>query len=161
MGLGLVYMLRCNDGSFYTGWTNNLRLRLKNHRQGKASKYTRSRLPVCLVYLETHPTASLARQREMRIKRMSRREKLALVASFRNYSHRMKAFWDTLSLEVNKMTHIITDECVNCGACAPECPVNAISEGDTKYIIDAETCIDCGNCADVCPVGAPIPEEDA
>ncbi|ABZ85053.1 4fe-4S ferredoxin, iron-sulfur binding domain protein [Heliomicrobium modesticaldum Ice1] len=58
------------------------------------------------------------------------------------------------------MTHIINDDCVNCGACAPECPTNAISEGPDKYIIDADKCIDCGACADVCPVGAPRPEGD-
>ncbi|KAB2954138.1 4Fe-4S dicluster domain-containing protein [Heliorestis acidaminivorans] len=56
------------------------------------------------------------------------------------------------------MTHIINDDCVNCGACAPECPVNAISEGPDKYHIDPETCIDCGACVDVCPVDAPRPE---
>lgn len=53
------------------------------------------------------------------------------------------------------MAYKISDECVSCGSCAAECPVSAISEGDSKYVIDAGTCIDCGNCADVCPVGAP------
>ena len=48
--------------------------------------------------------------------------------------------------------------CVSCGACAAECPVNAISQGDTQFVIDADTCIDCGNCANVCPVGAPCQE---
>ena len=52
------------------------------------------------------------------------------------------------------MAYTINDDCIACGACEPECPVNAISAGD-KYIIDPETCIDCGACADVCPVGAP------
>ena len=47
---------------------------------------------------------------------------------------------------------------LNCGACAAECPVNAISQGDTQFVIDADTCIDCGNCANVCPVGAPVAE---
>jgi len=51
------------------------------------------------------------------------------------------------------MAHKITDECIACGACKPECPVDAISEGD-KYIIDADTCIDCGACVPACPVGA-------
>jgi ferredoxin len=55
------------------------------------------------------------------------------------------------------MAHIISDECIACGACQAECPVEAISEGDI-YSIDAEKCIDCGACADVCPVGAPKPE---
>ncbi|MDF2883810.1 MAG: ferredoxin [Clostridiaceae bacterium] len=54
------------------------------------------------------------------------------------------------------MAYKITDACVSCGACAAECPVNAISQGDTQFVIDADTCIDCGNCANVCPVGAPV-----
>ena len=53
------------------------------------------------------------------------------------------------------MAFKISDECINCGACAPECPVEAINEGADKYIIDEEKCIDCGNCAAVCPTGAP------
>ncbi|PIE28968.1 ferredoxin [candidate division KSB3 bacterium] len=52
------------------------------------------------------------------------------------------------------MAHNITDECISCGACASECPVEAISEGDDQYVIDAETCTDCSACVDVCPVGA-------
>ena len=53
------------------------------------------------------------------------------------------------------MAYVISDECISCGACASECPVEAISEGDGKYVIDSATCIDCGNCSNVCPVGAP------
>lgn len=52
------------------------------------------------------------------------------------------------------MAYVITEECISCGTCEPECPVEAISEGDTQYVIDADTCIDCGACADVCPVEA-------
>lgn len=54
------------------------------------------------------------------------------------------------------MAYVINDECIACGACAGDCPVNAISEGDGKYVIDADTCIDCGACAGSCPVGAPV-----
>ncbi len=52
------------------------------------------------------------------------------------------------------MAHVINDDCISCGACEPECPVDCISEGDTKYVIDADACIDCGACAAVCPVDA-------
>ncbi len=56
------------------------------------------------------------------------------------------------------MAYKITDECINCGACQSECPTDAISQGDDKYVIDADKCIECGACADVCPVGAPVQE---
>ncbi len=54
------------------------------------------------------------------------------------------------------MAYKITDDCICCGACAGSCPVNAISEGDGKYVIDADACIECGACANDCPVGAPV-----
>ncbi|HEX7714631.1 MAG TPA: 4Fe-4S binding protein [Bacillota bacterium] len=53
------------------------------------------------------------------------------------------------------MSYKISDECISCGACQSECPVEAISEGSDKYVIDPGKCIECGACADVCPVGAP------
>ena len=56
------------------------------------------------------------------------------------------------------MAYVINDECIACGACAADCPVDAIKEGDGKYVIDADTCISCGACAGVCPVGAPAEE---
>ena len=56
------------------------------------------------------------------------------------------------------MAYKITDACIACGACEAECPVNAISAGDDKYVIDAEACIACGACAGACPVGAPVEE---
>ena len=52
------------------------------------------------------------------------------------------------------MAYVISDECVSCGACAENCPVNAISEGEGKYVIDADTCISCGACVYQCPFGA-------
>ncbi|MBQ1504468.1 MAG: 4Fe-4S binding protein [Oscillospiraceae bacterium] len=57
------------------------------------------------------------------------------------------------------MAYKISDDCIMCGACASECPANAISEGDGKYEIDPEACLDCGACAGVCPVEAPKPAE--
>ncbi|MFL0195634.1 DUF362 domain-containing protein [Clostridium sp. WILCCON 0269] len=54
------------------------------------------------------------------------------------------------------MAYKINDTCMNCGACASECPVGCISQGDTQFLIDEGTCIDCGSCASACPVGAPV-----
>ena len=56
------------------------------------------------------------------------------------------------------MAYKITDACISCGACEPECLTSAITAGDAIYVIDPDACIDCGACADVCPVDAPIPE---
>lgn len=56
------------------------------------------------------------------------------------------------------MAYVIDSSCISCGACEPECPVNAISAGDSQYVIDAAACIDCGACSGVCPVDAPKPE---
>ncbi len=77
----LVYILRCRDGSLYTGITNNLPKRLQAHASGKASRYTRSRLPVRLAYQEPQPTRSSALKREAAMKRLPRRMKLALISS--------------------------------------------------------------------------------
>jgi ferredoxin len=52
------------------------------------------------------------------------------------------------------MAYLINSDCINCGACVPECPVDCISEGDSVHVIDEAACIDCGACAGVCPTGA-------
>ena len=52
------------------------------------------------------------------------------------------------------MAYKISDECVACGACAAECPMDAIAEGDGKYEIDADKCVGCGSCVEACPTGA-------
>lgn len=74
-----VYILRCGDGTLYTGCTNDLLRRLEAHRSGRGAKYTRSRPPVALAYREEAPDRSAALRREAAIKRLSRREKLALL----------------------------------------------------------------------------------
>ena len=75
----LVYILRCGDGSLYTGCTNDLPRRLRAHQSGRGAKYTRSRLPVELIYQEPAADRSAALRREAAIKRMPRRQKLALL----------------------------------------------------------------------------------
>ena len=74
-------MLRCRDGSLYTGWTNDLEKRVKTHAAGRGGRYTRSRLPVELVYVERFDTPAEARSREWHLKRLSRGEKLRLIAA--------------------------------------------------------------------------------
>ncbi|NMB07265.1 MAG: 4Fe-4S binding protein [Tissierellia bacterium] len=56
------------------------------------------------------------------------------------------------------MAYKISDECIMCGSCEAECPVEAISAGDDKYVIDPDLCIDCGSCSEVCAVDAIHPE---
>ena len=74
-----VYVLRCADGSLYTGSTTDLVRRLAEHRAGKGARYTRSRLPVRLAHDEAHPTRAAAQRREAAIKRLPRSEKRQLV----------------------------------------------------------------------------------
>ncbi len=57
------------------------------------------------------------------------------------------------------MSYSINDECIACGSCESECPVQAITEGEDKYVIDPKLCTDCGACSDICPVEAIISEE--
>jgi putative endonuclease len=75
-----VYLLRCRDGSLYTGWTADLDERLRCHAAGRASAYTRSRLPVELALALPMPDRRAARREEARIKALDRGAKLALVA---------------------------------------------------------------------------------
>ena len=74
-----VYIVRCDDGTLYTGITNDLERRCDQHNAGTASRYTRSRLPVVLVYQETQGSRSLSLKRELEIKALSRKEKEALI----------------------------------------------------------------------------------
>lgn len=83
MSLWSVYMLRCGDGSLYTGCTNDLPSRVAKHAAGKGARYTRSRPPVKLVYAEDAADKSAALRREAALKRLTRREKLVLLKSSR------------------------------------------------------------------------------
>lgn len=74
-----LYILRCADGSLYTGISMDVKRRCKQHNDGIASRYTRSRRPIKLVFQETHPNRSAALKREAAIKAMTRRDKLALI----------------------------------------------------------------------------------
>lgn len=74
-----VYTLQCSDRTLYTGWTNDLRKRHRQHMNGKASKYTRARLPVRYVMIIPCENESAARKLECRIKRLTRKEKLLLI----------------------------------------------------------------------------------
>ncbi len=77
--MNYTYILRCADGTFYTGWTVNLQSRLKAHNDGSGAKYTRSRRPVELVYYEIYEEKQEAMRREYAIKQMTRREKMKLI----------------------------------------------------------------------------------
>lgn len=81
--MNVVYMLRCGDGSLYTGWTNDLPHRLAMHRSGRGGKYTRAHQPVELAYFEAQPTKRDAMRRETEIKALPRKEKLALCERFK------------------------------------------------------------------------------
>ena len=77
--MNYTYIVKCADGTFYTGWTTDIYRRVKCHNDGKGAKYTRPRLPVELVYQEEVADRSAALRREAAIKRLSRKEKLSLL----------------------------------------------------------------------------------
>lgn len=79
-----TYMVRCADGSLYTGWTNHIEKRMQDHNSGKGAKYTRGRGPVELVYLEISDSKQEAMRKEAYYKRLTRRQKEAMIASEQN-----------------------------------------------------------------------------
>ena len=79
MNENYTYILRCADGTYYCGWTNNLDRRLKAHNEGTGAKYTRSRRPVALVYYEAFSTKEEAMRREYEIKQLPRKKKEELI----------------------------------------------------------------------------------
>lgn len=82
--MNYTYILKCADGTLYCGWTNDLEKRLKAHNEGKGAKYTRSRLPVELVYYEVLETSVEAQKREYQIKQLTRAQKLDLIEKRNN-----------------------------------------------------------------------------
>ena len=82
--MNYTYILKCADDTLYCGWTNDLEKRLKAHNSGKGAKYTRSRLPVTLVYYEEFETCVKAQKREYQIKRLTRKQKLSLISCWNN-----------------------------------------------------------------------------
>ena len=74
-----TYIVECGDGSLYTGWTNHLEERMRSHNAGTGAKYTRSRLPVRLVYYEIYATKQEAMKREYAIKQLTKKDKLVLI----------------------------------------------------------------------------------
>ena len=81
--MNYTYIVRCADGTLYTGWTNDLEKRIHAHNSGEGAKYTRSRRPVELVYYEEHETKEEAMSREWHIKKLSRSEKEKLIAALK------------------------------------------------------------------------------
>ncbi|MEJ2011107.1 MAG: GIY-YIG nuclease family protein [Anaerolineales bacterium] len=77
-----VYIVECADGSFYTGWTTDPERRLREHNAGRGARYTRSRRPLRLAYLEPQPDRATAMRRERRIKTYTRDQKMALIDSY-------------------------------------------------------------------------------
>ena len=81
--MNYTYIVKCSDASLYTGWTTNLDRRMGEHNSGRGAKYTRSRVPVELVYYESFLTKQEAMRREWEIKQLSRKEKLQLIETDR------------------------------------------------------------------------------
>ncbi len=79
MASAFIYIVRCADGSLYTGWTDDVRQRVEAHNAGRGAKYTRSRRPVTLVYAEVCADKSAALKREYAVKHLTRAAKLALI----------------------------------------------------------------------------------
>ena len=86
--MNYTYILRCGDGSLYTGWTNHLTKRVADHNAGRGAKYTKAHLPVELAYYETFETKEEAMKRECAIKKLSRPQKERLIASTSNLLRR-------------------------------------------------------------------------
>ena len=87
--MNYTYLLRCGDGSLYCGWTNDLHKRVEAHKAGRGGRYTRTHLPVELVYYESFASKTEAMRREAQIKALSRAQKLELIQSSRQSEDRL------------------------------------------------------------------------
>ena len=83
--MNYAYLVRCIDNSLYAGWTNDIEKRLKSHNDGTGAKYTKSRRPVTLAYLETFDTRSEAMKREAALKKRTHKQKEELAADWKTY----------------------------------------------------------------------------
>lgn len=77
--MNYTYIVKCSDGSLYTGWTNDLEKRIRAHNDGKGAKYTKSRRPVVLAYYEEFQTKEEAMRREWEIKQLDREQKMKMI----------------------------------------------------------------------------------
>ena len=84
--MNVTYILKCSDGTLYTGWTNDIQKRLKAHNEGHGAKYTRGRTPVELVYLEEFETKQEAMKRETAIKRLKKADKRKINADYESHN---------------------------------------------------------------------------
>lgn len=84
-----VYMVECGDKTLYTGCTNDLLARIKSHNSGNGAKYTKSRLPVTLVFCEKQASRSLALKREWQIKQKNKQQKVELIQTFSPYANKI------------------------------------------------------------------------
>lgn len=92
--MAYVYILRCRDNTYYTGYAVDLQKRLEEHQQATGCKYTRGRCPVELVYWEEWPTKSEAMQREFQIKKLTRKNKNDLINEFQSNAHKLRTCSD-------------------------------------------------------------------
>lgn len=89
--MAYIYIVECSDGTLYTGWTNNIERRIKEHNEGKGAKYTRCRRPVVLKYYEEFNTKQEAMKRECAIKKLTRKDKIKLFTKTAKQSFTVKS----------------------------------------------------------------------
>lgn len=104
--MNYTYIIKCSDGTFYTGWTTNVERRLNAHNAGKGAKYTKTRRPVKLIYLEEFPTKEEAMSREYAIKQLTRIQKEKLLDSSLNLLEKLQ----DESVHDNKVTSTSTHD---------------------------------------------------